>query len=103
MDRLFKIKRVTAQWNAYPDFKYCIEITESLSIRSTLASYFYEIFKWCWETNGPTIDLQIWKVLKKNYIAVNSIWSWDPRQSSSNLRIYFASSKELEYFLLKWG
>lgn len=50
-----------------------------------------------WETFGPTCELEHWAKAGK----LGDVWCWD--NTEFNMRLYFFSDKELNWYKLKWG
>lgn len=98
--RTFQVRRTSNQWNAYPQFHYCVEFHRN-SFHEAVRE-FNKAIQWCWETYGASLDLQSWKVLRKSD-EVNTLWCWENQTNVHANRIYFASSKEVDAFLLKWN
>lgn len=59
---------------------------------------------WCWETWGPSKELEEWLDALRNPMLIpfcqNQNWCW--QNNSHNTRIYLRDDKELSHFLLKW-
>lgn len=66
---------------------------------------FYEWRNWCWQTWGPSKELQHWleDLRNPNQLAVshNEQWCWQNDEYAT--RIYLRTDKELSIFLLKWS
>ena len=54
--------------------------------------------EWCWETMGPSTELE------NHWVNTNHDWAWECNVSTvrPTARIYLKSNKELVYFNLKW-
>lgn len=86
-----KFGKTDRRFSAHPDFKHFISFT------SKELKGFNNIRKWCWETFGASSDLDIFHKISDN----NQQWCWE--YSQWNTRIYFATDKEYQWFLLKWS
>jgi hypothetical protein len=100
MKRTFKVKKTSPQWRAHPQFLYCIEF-DRISYQQAVEDFTTGLI-WCWESLGPSIDLQSWKALSKSK-DVNTTWCWENQTTVHANRIYLYSSKEVDAFLLKWN
>ena len=54
---------------------------------------FVEVRNWCWQTWGPSAELDISGL-------VDQKWAWV--HDDYNTRIYLASDTEYQWFILKW-
>ena len=100
MKRSFKVKKTTVQWNANPHFHYCVEF-DRISYQTAVED-FNTAMSWCWENFGASIDLQSWKALRKS-TDVNTVWCWENQTTVHANRIFLATSKEVDAFLLRWN
>ena len=94
------VVEMTPNWNAYPAFRYAI-VYDRISYQQSVRD-FSQALAWCWDTFDASIDLQSWQALKKSD-PVNTSWSWDTQTNVHPNRIYFASTKEVDTFILKWN
>jgi hypothetical protein len=86
-----KAKKTDARFSGYPNFKYHI------TFRRMETEQYCNIRKWCWETFGASCELQnISRVTNPNME-----WCWDSDEWKS--RIYLATEKQYQWFLLKWN
>lgn len=77
--------------NGYGMFKYCV------NFNYVTVQDFCDIRKWCSEQWGPSDDLEFIEKIKNP----NMAWCWVNDQYT--MRIYIATDKEAQWFLLKWG
>jgi len=61
---------------------------------------YFEWRNWCWATWGPGIEREEAIVWASNYYQVGR-WAWHVDQYSK--RLYFATEKELNWFVLTWS
>ena len=61
---------------------------------------FFEWRKWCWETWGPGMERDIAIELGSRQFEVCR-WAWHTEDRAR--RLYFASEKELSWFILTWS
>jgi len=54
---------------------------------------FVSVRNWCWQTWGPSAELDIQGLQDQK-------WAWV--HDNYNTRIYLASDKEYQWFVLKW-
>lgn len=85
------MKKLDRRMNGYGDFQKYVEFNK-LSL-----SKFCEVRAWCWEQWGPSCELEYWKQISNP----NPAWCWITDEW--RIRIYLASNKEAQWFLLKWG
>lgn len=64
---------------------------------------FQKIRIWCWETFGPSAELELAQgvYLGGDYFEGTDLWAW--RTVNNELRIYFATDAELSMYKLKWS
>jgi len=102
MRKTFQVKKTTVQWKCNPHFLYCIEF-DRISYQHAVEDFTTGLI-WCWENLGPSIDLQSWRALHKRATnQVNTVWCWENQTTVHANRIYLASSKEVDAFLLRWN
>lgn len=82
--------KLDARYTGFDKFKHYA------SFRYNEMEKFVEVRQWCWETFGPSCEMQIHHKLS----TPNHSWSWILDDYRS--RIYFATDKEYQWFLLKW-
>ena len=76
--------------NGYGDFKYSTTLR-----RRSEGDLFFEVRNWCWETWGPSCELEFWDAKK------NPAWAWN--LTEFELKIYLTGDKEASWFTLKWS
>lgn len=86
-----KLKKIDGRMNGFGTFKYCI------NFNYTTVQQFCDIRKWCWDQWGASDDYEFIGKIKDPNIS----WSWTNDQYT--MRIYLATDKEAQWFLLKWG
>jgi len=87
-----KIKKLTRQFSGGDTFTHMVQYIYKN------ADIFVEHRQWCWETWGPSCELDYYyKTGKKN-----PLWSW-MSDSNGRIRIYFGSEKEAAHFGLRWS
>ena len=74
----------------YGDFKY------SITFRGSETDKFCDIRNWCWEQWGPSVEIDN----RIKLINPNPKWSWI--SDEYRLRIYIATDKEFQWYILKW-
>lgn len=94
-----QIKKLDRRMNGYGDFNYGIDLWSDNSTK------FNEIRTWCWETFGPSCELDIWNDLDRPTDTRNEKWAWDRGQYNKSFRcvVYLQSDKELNWFKLRFG
>lgn len=58
------------------------------------------IREWCWNTYGPSCELELWLQLSDGIQGKNDKWCW--HTNFNNFKIYLKSEKEVNWFKLKW-
>lgn len=86
-----KIGKTDKRYSGHPHFKHFVAFGTSAEIIQ-----FNNIRQWCWETFGPSSELEIYHKIPEP----NKSWCWELTQWST--RIYFAGDKEFQWFTLKW-
>ena len=86
-----KLKKIDRRMNGYGMFKYCV------NFNYVTLQNFCDIRKWCSEQWGPSDDLEFIEKIKNP----NMAWCWVNDQYT--MRIYIATDKEAQWFILKWG
>jgi hypothetical protein len=96
-----KFKKLDRRMNGYGDFTYGIDFTS----RELAGPAFDEVRQWCWESFGPSTELDIWEVRDRPEDTRNDKWAWDRGQYNKSWRciIYLATEKEANWFKLRWG
>lgn len=90
------IKTLDKRMNGYGDFKYGVDFYKSKD------RPFDEVRQWCWETFGPSTELDIWEVRDGTR---NEKWAWDRGNYNKSFRciIYLKDDQEMNWFKLRWG
>jgi hypothetical protein len=86
-----KLKKVDARMNGHGKFKYYANFPYKTD------QAFCDVRKWCWEQWGASDDLEFIDKIKDP----NQSWSWV--NDKYTRRIYLATDKEAQWFILKWG
>jgi hypothetical protein len=84
--------KLDKRFKGFGDFKYTVDFNWRQ------ASEFCELRNWCWDQWGPSSEIVNWE---KSKDFVSKSWCWDPSEYKN--RVYLASDKEYQWFLLKWG
>jgi hypothetical protein len=88
-----KIKKLTRQYSGSNEFTHMV----SYILKDT--GKFVEHRQWCWETWGPSCELDYrWRV----GTLANPRWCW-MSDTVGRIRIYFASEGEASHFALRWA
>lgn len=61
---------------------------------------FFEWRKWCWDTWGPGLEREVVLGHGGTQFEITR-WAWHTEDSQR--RLYFASEKELNWFVLTWS
>jgi hypothetical protein len=88
-----KIKKLTRQYAGSGDFTHMV----GYIVKD--APEFVEHRQWCWETWGPSCELDyLYRIGDKR----NTRWCW-MSDDNGRIRIYFATSNEASHFALRWA
>jgi hypothetical protein len=82
-----KVGKLDKRHKGHTRFKYYA------SFRSTNLLDFVKVRNWCWQTWGPSAELDIQGLS-------NQKWAWT--HNDYNTRIYLISDTEYQWFVLKW-
>lgn len=95
-----KIKKLDRRMNGYGDFKYGVDFTWNWQ-----GARFDQVRQWCWETFGPSVELDIWAELETLNEPRNPKWCWDrgTYNKVSRCMIYIKGDQEMNWFKLRWG
>ena len=85
-----RIKKTTRRHLGHVSFTHYIEYIYAN------ANKFVEHRQWCWETWGPSCELEYTTDSTRR-------WCWMSESGPSRIRIYFASQTEASHFALKWS
>lgn len=85
-----KIGKLDKRHKGHETFRYYTQFSFSTYDK------FIEVRNWCWQTWGPSSELDLLSHVKTDSIK----WAWIHDQY--NTRIYLASDREYQWFVLKW-
>ena len=92
-----KIKKLDKRMPGYGDFTHCADFSERGNRKQ-----FAEVRRWCVEQWGESVEYDLWE----DYAEFrNPAWCWERGEynKSYRCRIFLASEKEAQWFMLKWG
>ncbi len=96
-----KIKKLDGRYTGSDFFQYCIQSN------SLYNKEYYDIREWCWETWGPSKELNYWLLDNKITLGLdekvgsqNQHWCW--QNDTYSRRLYFRTDKELVLLKLRW-
>jgi len=89
----WSIRRTDRRMNGYNDFAY-VASPNTYSFNDLILAR-----NWCWETWGPSCELILFRKVK-DLEFITDQWCW--HTEFDNLKLYFKSSKEANWFKLKW-
>ena len=97
-----KVKKTDKRHTAFDRFGYYVEIKrDDWAERFAVNEKFYELRLWCWETWGPSREVDQYSLDFENPVDKNNHWSWINDQYRS--RLYLANPEDAAYFTLKWS
>ena len=106
----YTVKKLDGRYAYNRHFEYCVEFP-----RKTFGPVeFHTVMAWMIETYGYSAEVRDFMYIRDMLLRrqqfnvpksdtpdfVNPQWSWT--NGSNNLRLYFATDKELSFFKLKW-
>ena len=94
----FSIVKLDKRHKGYKQFTHYITPVWT-SLLSDKLKYF-EWRSWCWTTWGPGMERELALELGYNQFDV-ARWAWHTQDRQR--RLYFASEKELNWFVLTWS
>jgi hypothetical protein len=94
----FTIARLDRRHKGFSQFTHYIQPIWTSSLADKLE--YFEWRKWCWTTWGPGIEREEAIVWGKDY-PDELRWAWHVDKYSK--RLYFATEKELNWFVLTWS
>jgi len=96
----FTVNKLDKRHKGYNLFTHYIVPVWSSQLKDKLE--FFEWRKWCWDTWGPGMERDIVIDLDSQFWKDNSLrWCWHTNDGAK--RLYFASEKELNWFVLTWS
>lgn len=97
-----KVKRTDKRHTAFDRFQYFIEIKrDDWAERHSVREKFYELRLWCWETWGPSREVDQYDLEFKDTPDRNIHWGWLNDQYRA--RLYLGGPEDAAYFTLKWS
>jgi hypothetical protein len=97
----FTVNKLDRRHNGYKQFTHYITPIPQWGIgQLEYKLRFFEWRKWCWETWGPGMEREIAIELGSRQFEVCR-WAWHTEDRAR--RLYFASEKELSWFILTWS
>jgi hypothetical protein len=88
-----KIKKLTKQYSGGDKFTHMVQYIYKNG------PIFVEHRQWCWETWGPSCELDYYYQMGEKR---NPSWCW-MSADNGRIRIYFGSEKEAAHFGLRWS
>lgn len=98
MTKQFTVTRLDRRHKAYNQFTHYISPVWSSQLADKIR--YFEWRKWCWETWGPGMEREIAIDFGSNHYTIGR-WAWHTEDGQR--RLYFATEKELNWFVLKWS
>jgi hypothetical protein len=97
-----KIKRTDKRHTAYDRFKYYVEVKNDVwPERVAVHEKFFELRLWCWETWGPSREVDRYSLDYKDTPDKNIHWAWLNDQYRA--RLYLGGPEDAAFFTLKWA
>ena len=93
----FSVTSLDRRHKGYAKFSHYITPVWSSTLKDKLE--YFEWRAWCWNTWGPGMEREI--VLEFGRDLVEPKWAW--HVDKYGRRLYFASEKELNWFVLTWS
>jgi hypothetical protein len=99
-----EVKKTDKRHTGSDRFKYYVDIkwTDYAKEHKLVMEKFFEIRQWCWETWGPSREVDQYSSKEGSWTADQNLsWSWINDQHRA--RIYLGSKDEAAFFTLKWA
>ena len=96
--KTFTVCKLDRRHKGYKQYSHYIVPVWSSRLEDKLK--FFEWRKWCWETWGPGIEREEALEWGSSTYEV-SRWAWHTESGAK--RLYFATEKELNWFVLTWS
>jgi hypothetical protein len=93
----FTVTRLDRRHKGYSKFSHYITPVWSSQLADKLK--FFEWRNWCWTTWGPGLEREISIAFDDKIYDVK--WAWHTNDGAK--RLYFATEKELNWFVLTWS
>jgi len=91
-----RIKKLDKRMTGYGEFKYGVDFGWNWQ-----GARFDLVRQWCWETLGPSVEVDIWRELVTINEPRNARWAWARDQYRTI--IYLKSDAERNWFIMRWG
>ena len=96
----FVISKLDRRHKGFNSFSHFIVPSWNSTLRDKLE--FFEWRKWCWDTWGPGLEREVVLDLGKDIgLGLEPKWAW--HLDKYGRRLYFATEKELNWFVLTWS
>lgn len=96
------INYTDGRFKGFRKFRYYIDFSKSRHFVD--GPSFWEVREWCWQTYGPSkeIDsiLDDYKYQQFDKVSHSKKWCW--QSDNYTQRLYLAGPKEADWFTLKW-
>ena len=96
---LFRVRKLDARFSGSEFFTHMVEYQKLGLTRVTRAALFLEHREWCWETFGPSCELDLIPETVSSQEFGMPAWAWQTEHGL--FRLYF-NEKQLAWFQLKW-
>jgi hypothetical protein len=93
-----KITKLDGRHNGWQRWKYFISAPSTLKTGPSV-ELFVSWRVWCWETWGPSKELDYFYFSEVSY--QNDIWCWE--NDDYKRRIYLQNDEHLSLFMLRWA
>ena len=105
---MIEIKKQDRSNKGHEYFQYSVRVAEAYSSLSpwslTGISQYHSMREWCWQTWGPSKELNEWITdqEQQKYVPTchNQFWCW--QNDEYVRRIYLKTDKEMMLFKLRW-
>jgi len=94
----FKTTKLDKRHNGNHLFSHYVTFPNISTFQSKLQ--FIELRNWCWESWGPGMEIDYACALGSNQYQTCR-WAWMTEYGKA--RLYFSTTKEYNWFILKWG
>ena len=104
----YTLTKANGKYKCFPEFKHVIYVEKkTLKYIDPVErkQRFFALREWCWETWGPSKELNDWLLARKlpdeQLVSQNQHWCWQNDEYYS--RIFLRDDPDLAWLMLRWS
>jgi hypothetical protein len=99
-----KLKKTDKRMTGWDRFQYYADIKPAgfTPGKAKPINKFYELRQWCWETWGPSREVDQFHTKKEGWYDADLSTNWSWINDQYKFRLYLASKDEAALFMLTW-